>query len=178
VSHPKQADIEALLVALVDAGVEFIVVGGAAAVLHGAPTTTLDLDIVHRRTTDNVRRLLSVLLQLDATHRDPAGRILPPTESELTGTGQLNLSTRLGPLDPLCQIHDGRGFDDLLEHSAQMTDGALTIRVLDLDTLIEIKASTGRAKDRLIVPVLLALREAAGEAEKEGRNDDPDLSGT
>jgi hypothetical protein len=56
VSHPKQADIEALLTALVDGGVEFIVVGDVAAVLHGAPTTTQDLDIVHRRAADNAKR--------------------------------------------------------------------------------------------------------------------------
>ncbi len=158
-SHPKQADIEALLTALLEGGVEFIVVGGVAAVLHGAPTTTQDLDIVHGRAADNVKRLLAVLHQLDARHRDAAGRVLPPTEAELGGTGQLNLSTRLGPLDPLCQLHDGRGYDDLLEHSELMTDDALTIRVLDLDTLIQVKASTGRARDRLIVPILLALRD-------------------
>ena len=171
-SHPKQADIEALLTALVDGGVEFIVVGGVAAVLHGAPTTTQDLDIVHRRAADNVKRLLAVLQQLDARHRDPAGRVLPPTEAELAGTGQLNLSTRLGPVDPLCQLHDGRGYDDLLEHSELMTDDALTVRVLDLDTLIQVKAGTGRAKDRLIVPILLALRDAV-EDEDEETDDDP-----
>lgn len=53
--HPSAADLPALLAALCDMGVEFIVVGGAAAVIHGAPVTTNDLDIVHRRTTENLR---------------------------------------------------------------------------------------------------------------------------
>jgi len=48
--HPPRADLAALVQALVGASVEFVVVGGAAAVLCGAPVTTLDLDIVHRRT--------------------------------------------------------------------------------------------------------------------------------
>jgi hypothetical protein len=143
--------------------VEFIVVGGVAAVLHGALTTTQDLDIVHHRAAENIKRLLAVLQQLDAKHRDPSGRVLPPTEAELAGTGQLNLSTRLGPVEPRCQLHDGRGYDDLFEHSELMTDDALTVRVLDLDTLIQIKAGTGRAKDRLMVPILLALRDEEHE---------------
>lgn len=67
--HPKAADLGALLTALSDAGVEFIVVDGAAAVLQGAPITTLDLDVVHRRTPENVARLLGVLLRLNATMR-------------------------------------------------------------------------------------------------------------
>jgi hypothetical protein len=61
VSHPKEADLEALIEALVNAQIEFIVVGGAAAVLHGAPTTTQDLDIVHHRTPENIARLATLL---------------------------------------------------------------------------------------------------------------------
>jgi hypothetical protein len=67
VRHPEVVDSEAFLAELSAAGVEFIVVGGAAALLHGAPITTQDLDIVHRRTPENVERLLHVLLRLDAT---------------------------------------------------------------------------------------------------------------
>jgi len=69
--YPRDADIESLLRALLDGGVELIVVGGVAAVLHGAPTTTRDLDIVHRRTPENIERLLAVLGALDATVREP-----------------------------------------------------------------------------------------------------------
>ena len=156
-SHPKQADLAAIIEALVSGGVEFIVVGGAAAILHGAPTSTLDLDIVHRRTEDNVDRLYAVLRDLDAFHRDPAGRQLRPSRDALAGTGQLNLSTSLGPLDPLCVLHDGRGYDDLVANTVEMRDGNIVIRVIDLPTLIAIKAKTGRARDRILLPILGAL---------------------
>jgi hypothetical protein len=159
VSHPRTADLEALLLALCDAGVEFLVVGGAAAVLHGAPITTQDLDIVHRRTPDNVTKLLGVLERLDATIRPMlGGPPRRPTAALLAGRGQLNLSTTLGPLDPLCQLHDGNGYEELVARTEVVTDGALTLRVLDLDTLIAVKTSTGRAKDKLVVPILLALQ--------------------
>ena len=156
-SRPRTADLEGLLDCLAEAGVEFIVVGGAAAVLHGAPVTTQDLDIVHKRTPENAARLLALLEKLDAVFRDAAGRVIKPTLHALLGKGQLNLTTSLGPLDPLCQLHDGRGFEELLPHSITLTDESLQLRVLDLETLIEVKSGTGRAKDELVLPVLLAL---------------------
>jgi hypothetical protein len=155
--HPRQADLRALVEALVGAGVEFIVVGGGAAVLQGAPTTTLDLDIVHRQTPENISRLLQLLDSLGAYIREAGNRRLRPDASLLMGQGQIRLSTDLGPLDPLCRLHDGRGYEELLVHSEVVTDGQIQLRVIDLPTLIEIKSTTGRSKDKLIVPVLLAL---------------------
>src|SRR5678816_4272319 len=124
--HPSAADLQGLLVRLCEAGVEFIIVGGASAVLQGAPITTNDLDVVHRRTPDNVARLLEVLLQLDATMRyDFAHRGLRPTAEMLSGRGQINLSTSLGPIDPLCQLDEGQGYDELLPHSVSVHDLSL-----------------------------------------------------
>jgi hypothetical protein len=155
--HPPQADLDSLLDALGASGVEFIVVGGAAAVLHGAPITTQDVDIVHKTDEVNVGKLLSVLETLDVRIRDAADRAIPMEASALRGTGQVRLSTSRGPLDLLCRLHDGRGFDELVAHTETVTDGAVTLRILDLPTLIEIKSNTGRARDQLMVPVLLAL---------------------
>ena len=155
--RPSQADIAALLRSLVEGGVDFIVVGGAAAVLHGAPVTTLDLDIVPRADDENLLRLHQTLSKLDAIVREPGDRRLRPTLQHLRASGQLNLTTSLGPLDSLRKLHDGRDFEDLLPATVNLTDGELTIRVIDLHTLIEIKSATGRAKDRLVVPILLAL---------------------
>ena len=139
---------------------EFIVVGGAAAVIHGAPITTEDLDIVHRRTPDNVDRLMTLLEQLDAYHRyDLAQRRLKPQKDALLGTGQINLSTKLGPLDPLCELDPGVGYDELLDHTEVVSDGTIEIKVLDLEKLIEVKAATGRDKDRLALPLLIATLE-------------------
>lgn len=155
--HPKAADLPALVAKLCDAGVEFIIVGGASAVLQGAPITTNDLDIVHRRTPENVARLLEVLLQLDATMRyDFVHRGLRPTAEMLSGRGQINLSTSLGPIDPLCELDAGQGYDELLAHSLVMSDGEHALRVLDLPTLIAVKTRAGRPKDRVVLPILIA----------------------
>ena len=157
--HPATADLEALLRALSEAGVEYIVVGGAAAVIHGAPITTQDLDIVPRQQPDDLARLLDVLTRLETRFRPVRhDRDIAPTAELLAGTGQLNLITRHGPLDVLLRLHDARGYDQLVDHSREIVDGGMRIRVIDLETLIEIKQSTGRARDALVVPLLLAIR--------------------
>lgn len=159
--HPKVVDPERFVIELIQAGIEFIVVGGAAGLLHGAPITTQDLDIVHRRTPENVERLLQLLLRLDAIMRyDFANRRLRPTAAMLSGNGHINLSTTLGPIDPLCELELGQGYDELLPHTEVLADGNKSFRVLDLPTLIEVKMKTGRAKDRAVLPILVAtLRE-------------------
>jgi len=154
---PRQADLESLLGELGAAGVEFILVGGAAAVVHGAPIATQDVDVVHRTDEENVARLMAVLDALDARVRDPAGREMRPDPAVLRGTGQIKLTTRLGPLDLLCRLHDGTDYAELLPHTVEVTDGPLRLRVVDLPTLIAIKSGTGRARDRLLLPLLIAL---------------------
>ncbi len=156
--HPKSASIRQLLETLRDAGIDFIVVGGAAATMHGSGTTTEDLDIVPATTPENTDRLLKLLEQLDAYFRsDAANRRLTPERSHLEGGGQLLLSTRLGPLDLLMRLHDGRGYDQLLPDSQLFTDDAIEIQVVRLPALIEIKRQAGRDKDKAVLPILVAL---------------------
>jgi len=156
-SHPRAADLAALLAKLCGAEVEFIIVGGVAAVLQGVPITTNDLDIVHRRTPENVARLLDALLSLDAIMRyDVARRGLRPTAEMLAGNGQINLSTSLGPIDPLCELDAGQGYDELLPHSVSVVDEGHLLHVLDLPTLIAAKTKAGRPKDRIVLPILIA----------------------
>lgn len=136
--------------------VEFIVVGMTAGILQGVPVTTLDLDIVHRRSPQNVARLLRVLASLDATYRhDP--RKLRPQESHLIGPGHQLLTTTHGDLDCLGTIGGGIGYEELLERTVTMSlSGGMTIRVLSLPALIEAKERAGRPKDLAALPVLRA----------------------
>lgn len=136
--------------------VEFIVVGMTAGVLQGAPVTTVDLDVVHRRSPENVARLLRALGALDAVYRhDPRG--LRPQESSLMSPGHQLLTTMHGDLDCLGAIGDGLGYDELLERTVGMRlrDG-LTVRVLGLPALIETKERAGRPKDLAALPLLRA----------------------
>jgi len=145
-----------LLRLLSSGDVQFIVVGMAAGVLQGAPVTTLDLDILHRRNPENVARLLKVLGDVDAVARHDSRR-LRPQESHLIGTGHLLLTTTYGDLDCLGSIDEGKGYDDLLEQSVEMKLGdGQAIRVLGLRSLIGIKERAGRPKDLAVIPLLKA----------------------
>jgi hypothetical protein len=141
---------------LAESEVEFVVVGMTAGVLQGAPVTTVDLDVVHRRTRENVARLLGVLTQIDALYRhDP--RRLRPQESHLVGPGHQLLTTTLGDLDCLGEIGEGVGYEALVGRSVEMKlAGGRTVRVLGLPALIEAKERAGRPKDLAVLPVLRA----------------------
>lgn len=148
-----------LLDALLAAEVEFVVIGGLAAVLHGAPLVTTDVDIVHRKTPENIARILGVLLPLHA-HARGDRRVLPPTESALAGRGHILLDTDWGAVDVLCEIGDGQDYDWLLPRSELIAREERSVRIVSLATLIELKRAANRPKDRLAIPILLATLEA------------------
>lgn len=147
-----------ILELLVLAEVEFVVVGMAAAVLQGAPMVTADIDIVHRRTPENVDRLLGVLRSLDAVYRiDP--RRPSPQASHLLGPGHHLLTTRLGDLDCLGTIGnpgEELGYEELLPDAVELSLGEAHVRVLALEKLIAIKRRAGRPKDLAVLPALAA----------------------
>lgn len=145
----QASNFTACLTALEASGSEFILVGGLAAVLHGAPVQTY---------------LLTVLTSIDAIFRIHAERRLRPNISHLAGYGHLNLLTRFGPLDVLATIGKGLTFEDLLPHSGQMliTD-AVRIKVLSLEFIIALKEELASEKDLAVLPT---LRQTARELKK------------
>ena len=94
--------------------VQFVVVGGLAAVLNGAPIQTYDIDLVYSRDQANLDRLLNFLREIDAIFRLQPERRLQPAASHLAGGGHLNLLTRYGPVDLLAAIGDNLSYSDLL----------------------------------------------------------------
>jgi len=143
--------------------VECILVGGVAAVLQGVPISTLDTDIVYRRTAGNVERLVASLRELEAIYRDPAGRRIEPDAARLAAGGHHLLNTRLGPLDVLATIGANRAYEDLERHVTRYALEGMSVLLLDLRVIIETKEQAGRTKDLLALPVLretLRLRDA------------------
>ncbi|MGY6555162.1 MAG: hypothetical protein ACXIUM_11655 [Wenzhouxiangella sp.] len=142
--------------------VEYIVVGGVAAVIHGAPTTTFDLDALVRVTHSNAVRLIEALSALDASFREHQKTIRPTVDDILAG-GHLLLMTRAGPLDVLGFIGDQQRYEDLLDACADLKMSVGSLRVLGLEALIAEKKRMGRIKDLAAAELLEAvLRHRSG----------------
>jgi hypothetical protein len=135
-------------------GVDFIVVGGVAAVLAGAPISTFDLDIVPARSHENLVRLVAALGEIDARYRDLTGRILRPEVEGLAGPGHHLLLTTCGPVDVLGTIGQGDGYDQLLADVVERAIGEHRVMTLGLASLIRTKEAAGREKDRAVLAIL------------------------
>ena len=142
-------------------GVEFIVVGGMAAVIGGAPVVTQDVDVLRSVRPDQVDATLAALAALDATFRTDERR-LRPNASHLAGHGHLLLRTRFGVLDLLGSVEQSTRYEDLLADTYVVDLGGFRVRVVALARLLEIKRKLARPKDQLqamqIAAVLDELR--------------------
>lgn len=153
-------DYRKLIALLAEAGIEFILIGGVAAVAHGSTRLTKDLDIVYRRTEENVRRLVRALAPYHPYLRGaPPG--LPFEWSERTIWNGLNfmLTTSLGALDLFGEITGGGGYDDLLPHSIRLRLFGVECWCLGLERLIEVKRAMGRPRDLEVIAELELIRE-------------------
>jgi predicted nucleotidyltransferase len=154
VAKTPKPDFIAILRTLTEHGVDFIVVGGVAAAMQGATVSTFDLDLVHSRKKQSIDRLLKALEVLEARYRVPGAENLKPSRSHLESDGHQLLITRAGQLDLLGVIGDKRGYDELYPRSTQVEVAGFTLRVLDLEAVIETKRETGHEKDQAMLPVL------------------------
>jgi hypothetical protein len=112
-----------------------------AAVLHGAPVQTYDIDVVYLRESANIDGLVKLLAEMDAT--------------------------RYGDLDLLGTVGQGLGYSELLPCSAQMDIGeGLLVRVLNLETVISTKEHAGPDKDKAVLPMLRQALRLIREKEK------------
>ena len=151
----SESDFAAVLEVLSKHGVDFIVVGGVCAVLLGAPVATFDIDIVHSRTEDNLRRLKKALGELGAHYRDHLPREIEPSQEALSRTGHHLLATKHGPLDVLGAIGIDDDYAELNSHTedVEIAEGVV-VKILDLPTLIAVKEKTARAKDNYMLEIL------------------------
>lgn len=141
--------------------VEFIVVGGVAAVLHGAPLTTFDLDALIRVEERNAERLLAALHELGARVRGHVPE-LRPAKADLMAGGHLLLMTSAGPLDILGFIGHNSRYGDLTGTTVRLPLETGEVQVLALEELIRQKKALGRDKDEAAVRLLESVAARLG----------------
>ena len=154
-------DFESLLRLLAGQRVEFIIVGGAAATVHGSSRLTQDLDVVYRRTSENLRRLADALAPYHPYLRGAPPGLPFRLDAETLQRGlNFTLVTDLGDLDLLGEIAGGGGFEALLEHAHPIEVYGARCYVLGLERLIEVKRAAGRPKDFEAIAELEKILEA------------------
>lgn len=112
---PTSFDPEAIFATLNRHGVDYVVVGGIAATLHGSSVRTGDSDICPARDAANLDRLAAALTELEAAIRTSAELVELPVSGPLPASAAIwNLSTTFGGLDIAFEPSGTEGFDDLL----------------------------------------------------------------
>ncbi|MCS6952201.1 MAG: hypothetical protein RMK57_09635 [Bryobacterales bacterium] len=161
--------LEQLIRLLAGARVEFIVVGGVAAAIHGSARLTLDLDIVYRRTPENITRLAECLAPYHPYLRGAPPGLPFRFDAETVQRGlNFTLMTDLGALDLFGEITGGGTYEDLLPHSVELSVFGVSCRCAGLKALIQLKRAAGRPRDLEAVAELEVLLEETEKAGDQG----------
>jgi hypothetical protein len=141
-------------------GVEYILIGGLAATLHGSTLRTGDIDICPARSKENLQRLAKALVELQAKIRTESvtGGLAFSCEAEfLAQVSLLNLETSAGDVDVSFGPSGTTGYDDLLATAERFDLDGLQVMVASLSDVIRSKRAADRSKDREALPVLEEL---------------------
>jgi predicted nucleotidyltransferase len=148
-------DFNALLRLLTENHVEFIIVGGAAATAHGSARLTLDLDVVYKRSSDNIARMVEALKEIQPYLRGaPPGLPFDWSASTIKKGLNFTLVTSLGALDLLGEIVGGGGYEQLLPETIQIEIAGVNCLCLNVERLIAVKRAAGRPKDLEVIAEL------------------------
>jgi hypothetical protein len=153
-------ELNQLLKRLCEADIQFVVVGGFAATLHGSSLLTRVLDVCTILTAEHVAKLRETFRDLHPIHRFTPQR-LSFLDNPDPGTPLNNLyfQTDFGPIDFLGYIKGVGNYEEVLENSIEVNLFGYNVRVINRTALIKAKEALGRDKDKLTVTELRAIIE-------------------
>lgn len=153
-------ELNQLLQTLCDADVDFVVVGGFAAMLHGSSMLTRDLDVCAVLTDASVAKLRMAFRELHPTHRQTPQRLsFLDTPDPGVPLKNIYLQTDLGPLDILGSITGFNDISEIKQNAVRFDLFGRQILVISIDDLIRAKEALGRPKDLLVAQELRAIFE-------------------
>lgn len=153
-------DPEAMLRALVERRVRFVVIGGIASLYHGSAHATFDLDITPERSDENLARLSEALRDLGALIRAEGIDEPLPFNHDAHSLGAVevwNLRTPHGDLDISFVPTGTHGYDDLHRDSIETTVLGVQVEIASLADVVRSKEAANRPKDQLTLPTLRRL---------------------
>jgi hypothetical protein len=140
--------------------VRWVLIGGLAAITHGAPIVTQDVDICYAREDEDLERLAAALIEVSAELRggDP-GLPFRVDAKALRAGDSFTLTTDVGWLDLLGTPSGTSGFEDLARTADVFDLFGQRVLVASVEDLIRMKRAAGRPKDLLAIEELGALRD-------------------
>jgi predicted nucleotidyltransferase len=160
VAHLPELDVKGILQVLTAHGVDFVVIGGVAAILHGSATLTQDVDISFAQDDANLDALGGALRELRASLRGVEDDVpFVPDARTLRQIQLLTLQTSAGPLDLLVPPDGSPPYERLRRGADRMDVGGFAVLVASLDDLIAMKRAGGRDKDLVAVEELETIRD-------------------
>lgn len=151
---------------LEDHAVRYVVVGGFAAVAHGSPLPTSDIDITPALDAGNLTALSGALRDLDARVRlagVPDGLPFEHDANMLAAQRILNLVTRAGDVDLVLHPAGTTGYEDVVRDATVVVVRGQRLPLASLETVVRSKQAAGRPKDLAALPVLRALLQRQQE---------------
>jgi hypothetical protein len=145
----SELDLRALLAALHDGQVRFVVIGGVAVAAHGYLRATEDLDIVPDPDRDNLRRLSNALVMLEASLPRADGRPFDPRRDakQLRQDKSLTLDTVYGGLDVVQGVPGAPSYEALDRDAIDSDLLGVPVRICSLASLRAMKAARGATQD-------------------------------
>jgi hypothetical protein len=162
VTNPAGFDARELFRALAHHDVEYITIGGIAIQAYGGQRLTQDLDVAIAASAENIERLASALLDLDARILGPDGERSSsvPTAPLLASSDQWHLITLHGPLDILTLPAHLGSFADMRARAHEIPLGEISIPIAHRKDLLKMKRAAGRPQDLADVRLLESLDDA------------------
>jgi len=137
--------------------VDFVLIGGFAAITHGSPFLTEDIDVTPERGADNLDRLSAALKALGARIRTQGvdeGLPFDHDGESLASAGVWNLTTRYGDLDISFVPSGTEGYADLVRGARTTSIAGVAVHIASLEDIVRSKQAADRAKDRRVLPTL------------------------
>ena len=160
-------DLRKAILSLTSNNVDFVIVGGVAITLHASGYITRDLDFCYSRDRSNIARLVAALTPFDPVPRDwPKGLRYFFDESSIRNGTNFTFETSIGSINLLGEVKGIGVYEDALANSVEYDIYGQAIRAFTLEALIVSKIAADRPKDHLVLPELLALKEALDSNEE------------
>ncbi len=160
-------EFEFAIKSLTEAEVEFVIIGEMANSFHGLKTVQMKIDFCYRRTTGNLKKIVSAFARFNPRLRGfPKELPFVWDERTLLNGTNFTLETTIGEIDMLGEVSGVGDFEAVKKESMPAKIYGCEVRVLTLDGLIKAKRAAGRTKDLLVLPELEALRELLAETEE------------